>query len=377
MDTENKEKPLYTCDICDFTTYYKGNYKHHLSSIKHKNNLNPTDTCNEYNCDCCNYMTTNKKDYTRHMSSKKHEINALISRNKLQPNQCGNCNKILCSQKNLWRHKKTCRLSGENESQYSMDENTDQERQERQEHQERKERQEREDTADLPDPRVNPTFVFTPELFMQMYKQNTDFQMLMLEQQKYMIEKMGSNNNNNINTNANNNNNNKTFNIQFFLNEHCKNAIDIHEFVRTLDYSTENLEKTMQLGYVGGISKMMTDKIRVTPIEERPLHCCDEKREKLYIKNNGEWVTGNESKEVLYSIIADIANNNYKTFQKWVCENPSCMVLDTPAYEKYMIIYQGVIGSRSDEEEIKHVKKILTNIMEDIVIEKDKYSIEA
>ena len=370
MEPDNiqiKEKAIYTCDVCDYNTHYKGNYKLHLSSMKHVNNINHVDTSKEYQCECCNYITSYKKDYTRHMASKKHETNLFISKNKLQPNQCGNCNKLYSSQKNLWRHKKICRAGSmyENDSHYSIDDGSDSEKEEvMTEH------------PPTPDPPANPGFVFTPELFMQMYKQNSDFQMLMLEQQKYMIEKMGNNNNNHINTNANNNNNNKTFNIQFFLNEHCKNAIDIHEFVRTLDYSTENLEKTMQLGYVGGISKMMTDKIRVTPIEERPLHCCDEKREKLYIKNNGEWVTGNESKEVLYSIIADIANNNYKTFQKWVCENPSCMVLDTPAYEKYMIIYQGVIGSRSDEEEIKHVKKILTNIMEDIVIEKEKYRIE-
>jgi hypothetical protein len=221
---------------------------------------------------------------------------------------------------------------------------------------------------------------------MQMYKQNSDFQMLMMEQQKYILEKMetiSSNNNHNHNHNNNttnsnnsitmNNSNNKTFNIQFFLNEYCKNAIDIHDFVRSLNYSTENLEETMKLGYVGGISKMMTDKIRITPVEERPIHCCDEKREKLYIRNNGEWVSGNDSAEILQSIIADIANNNYRTFQQWVRENPSCMTLDTPAYEKYMVIYRGVIGSRTDDEETKHVKKILTNILHDIVIEKEKY----
>jgi hypothetical protein len=211
------------------------------------------------------------------------------------------------------------------------------------------------------------TNAITPELLFNFMKQTMDLQKIMIENQNM------TNSHNTSHSHNNTVNNNQTFNLQFFLNEHCKDAIDIKEFVNTLNYSTENLEKNMKLGYTKGISKMFTDGISILPAEKRPMHCSDEKREKLYIRHNGTWISGNDSKERLTQVIADIANNNYKTFQTWALENPECRILDTPAYQKYMTIYQGVIGSRSDEEEIKDVKKILSNIMDQIVIDKEKY----
>jgi hypothetical protein len=334
---------------------------------------NESDASNLYRCECCDYKTDNKYHYKTHQTSKRHLKRIQENERKLQPNQCFLCNRILSSSKNLWRHKQTCKgASSANENTDLLDEEEEQQQNERE-----------------PSLGISPKTIINEDLVLELLKNNKEIQQVMIQQQKevqsFMMEIMkngiGGGNNTNSNNNAyiynnnNNNNNNKTFNIQFFLNEYCKNAIDINDFVKSLDYSTENLEENMKLGYVGGISKLMTDKIKVTPIDKRPMHCCDEKREKIYIKNKGEWITGSDSKEKLQQIIADIANNNYRTFQKWVHENPSCVILDTPAYEKYMNIYKGVIGSRSDEEEIKHVKKILNNILEDIVIEKEKYLI--
>lgn len=328
---------------------------------------NENETMNLYSCECCDYKTDNKYHYKTHEASKRHIKRIQESKCNLQPNQCSLCNRILSSSKNLWRHKQSCKGS------LHCGETIDQ--------------PEEEQYAREPVPGNPPKTIINEELVLELLKNNKEIQQVMIQQQKdvqtFMMEIMkngiGGNNHTNSNNNAyiynNNNNNNKTFNIQFFLNEYCKNAIDINDFVKSLDYSTKNLEENMKLGYVGGITKLMTDKIKVTPIDQRPMHCCDEKREKLYIKNKGVWITGTDSKEKLQQIIADIANNNYRTFQQWVRENPSCVILDTPAYEKYMNIYKGVIGSRSDEEEIKHVKKILNNIVEDIVIEKEKYLI--
>jgi hypothetical protein len=374
-DGESQTPAFFVCSCCEYTTGYKKDYHRHLLSKKHLKRMENKDANTDvlYHCECCDFQTIYKYNYDIHVKSQKHLLKQNQTTQNIQENQCEFCRKIYSNNKNLWRHKKICKQRQSSETlikevsmlgKMEIDVNES----------------EIQETNKQPGVESGVSMPITPELFMQMYKQNSDFQMLMMEQQKYILEKMESlgNQNNNNTTNSNNsitmtNSNNKTFNIQFFLNEYCKNAIDIHDFVRSLNYSTENLEETMKLGYVGGISKMMTDKIRITPVEERPIHCCDEKREKLYIRNNGEWVSGSDSAEILQSIIADIANNNYRTFQQWVRENPSCMTLDTPAYEKYMIIYRGVIGSRSDDEETKHVKKILTNILHDIVIEKDKY----
>ena len=330
---------------------------------------NNTDISNLYVCECCDYKTDNKYHYKTHETSKKHKKRIQEIKCNMQPNQCSLCNRILSSSKNLWRHKQTCKGPMPEYSSVDGIDVSEEDPEERE-----------------PTPAMQTKTMINEELVLELLKNNKEIQQVMIQQQKdvqsFMMEIMkngvgGNNTTTNSNNNAYiyNNNNNKTFNIQFFLNEYCKNAIDINDFVKSLDYSTKNLEENMKLGYVGGITKLMTDKIKVTPIDQRPMHCCDEKREKLYIKNKGVWITGADSKEKLQQIIAVIANNNYRTFQQWVRENPSCVILDTPAYEKYMNIYKGVIGSRSDEEEIKHVKKILSNILEDIVIEKEKFLI--
>jgi hypothetical protein len=358
---ESKQTHFF-CDKCEYTTSYKKDYSVHLLSKKHKLAVN-SDTNNEvYNCECCSYQTPHKYNYNLHLLTKKHETNVLIANNKIQPNQCNNCNKIYSSQKNLWRHKKQCKKvadtidlsedddDDDNENECSPDTHTQSQQEQ------------------TPPPGA---FAITPELLLEVLKQNKELQNVLIEQNRN-----ASAINTNIIGNTNNSHNstvNKTFNIQFFLNEHCKNAIDIQQFVRMLDYSTANLEKNMKLGYTGGITKMITDGIQILPVEERPLHCSDEKREKIYIRDNGTWISGNESKERLLQVIADIANNNYNTFRRWVAENPTCQTLDTPAYQKFVTIYNGVIGSRSDEEEAKHVKKILSNIIDEITIEKEKY----
>jgi Zinc-finger of C2H2 type len=369
-----KSAGIHTCLLCNYTTGYKNDYARHLMSNKHKKREQEKKTIEneeEFRCEICQYSTINKYLYQKHLSSTRHKNRVYYSEHKIHQNQCEGCRRVYSSRKNLWRHKKKC--AGKEElgvDSEGSDSDTEVDNENACDYYD----EEGEESATDEDwektkKRRGAKPVVTPDLLLEIIKQNKELQTLLVEQQKYVVNNVG---NTTINTNSNNTTN-KTFSIQFFLNEHCKNAIDIKDFVNSLDYSTKNLEETMKLGYVGGISKMMTDKIRVTPVEQRPLHCCDEKREKLYIKNNGEWITGVDSREMLHSIIADIANNNYRTFQQWVRENPSCMTLDTPAYEKYMTIYQGVIGSRTDEEEIKHVKRILNNIIQNIVIEKDRF----
>jgi hypothetical protein len=339
----------YYCEKCDYSTLLKGDYKRHLLSKKHNAEENT-----EHRCEYCNYATTSLKNYKSHLESVKHAKNIVMHKSNLSPNQCEFCKKLLSSKSSLWRHKQTCNVSVEN---VVDDDNTSD-----------IELENENDPPSLPSLTTSPaTNTFSPEIMLEILKQTMDLQKIMIENQNM------TNSHNTSHSHNNTVNNNQTFNLQFFLNEHCKDAIDIQEFVNTLNYSTENLEKNMKLGYTKGISNMFLDGIRDIPVEKRPMHCSDEKREKLHIRDNGAWISGNNSKERLTQVIADIANQNYKTFQKWVFENPTCHTLDTPAYEKYMTIYRGVIGSCSDEEEVKDVKKILSNIIDEIVIEKEKY----
>ena len=392
-ELSNETKQTYFCRTCDFTTIYKHAYARHLLTNRHKNM--ETGKKKEYVCDACNYRTNYKNDYTMHLSSIKHE-NAIKFASSKYIYKCSCCDKIYCNRQSLWRHKQKCdgapsiNAKSDSISVCDLDKGSDNSDDIESDSEKDADSEPDSDSSDSDDsysgsdndsstgsrrkkkskkhPKTG--VALTPELVIELLKQNKELQTMLLEQHRNSAMSQSNNANSFNNTE---NSHNKTFNIQFFLNEHCKNAIDITEFVRTLDYTTESLASNMRLGYTGGISKMLTDKIKATPVEERPIHCCDEKREKLYIKNNGEWITGNDSKDILQSVIADIANQNYNTFRRWVSENPTCTILDTPAYEKFTMIYKGVIGATTDEEEIKHVKKILSNIIDEIKIEKEKY----
>lgn len=342
---------VYSCEKCNFFTPHNGNYNKHLKSNKHRGIEKEQ---KKYSCVDCNYHTTYKTDYTRHMAGERHLRIIELLKNNLNKNQCPNCKKQYDSSSAFCKHKRTCLKKSKHEDTHSDDSDSESE--------------DDKSTTPTPSPTTN---TFSSEIVMELIQQNRDLQKIILEQNKNQ-NMTNSHNHSHNNTNINNNNN-QTFNLQFFLNEHCKDAIDIQEFVNKLNYSTENLEKNMKFGYTKGISNMFLDGIRDLPVEKRPLHCSDEKREKLHIRDNGTWISGNDSKERLAKAIQYIAIKNKDTFRNWLSENPEFQTLDTPAYQKFITIYQSVIGSCSDEEEVKDVKKILSNIMDQIVIDKDKF----
>ena len=291
----------------------------------------------EYFCETCDYVTDNKYSYKTHMSSKRHEMN--INRSKLQitRNQCEICKKEYPYQSSLWKHKKKCKKNEENE--------------------------ENETSVSL----------LNEEKVSELIKSNMENQFVNL------IEKILSNTNSSINTsNSNNtvasNNNNKTFNMNFFLNEHCKNAIDIGEFIQKLDYSKENMLENRSMNYYERISNQFKEGFENCKVENRPIHCSDSKRNKMYIKDNGEWISGKDSEKRMKEIVFDMGRANMDTFRNWVIDNPSCLSLDTPCYELYMCILRNILGPTSDKEEEKFVNKVISSLAEETMIDKEKYA---
>jgi hypothetical protein len=231
---------------------------------------------------------------------------------------------------------------------------------------------------------------FTPQLFMEVFKQSKELQEVLVEQnrelQNKLLEKenqllaqneehhkkimeLASKQVSNTTINSNNTNNNQ-FNLQFFLNETCKYAMNIDDFVNSLQVQIADLEKTGRLGYVEGISSIFLKGLKGLDVTMRPIHCTDLKRETVYVKDEDNWKKEDEEKAKMKLAIERIARKNMRTLPKWQEENPEFSKLDTKENEDYMKIALNSLGGQTEEEQEKYVKKIMKHVMKESLIEK-------
>ena len=201
---------------------------------------------------------------------------------------------------------------------------------------------------------------------VELVKQNNDFKDLVLDQNKQLQEmatKIGT-----CNNNINSNNTNK-FNINFFLDEKCKDALTIKDFVDQLQIDNDDLEETGRLGFAKGISKIFINGLKDLDLYKRPLHCSDAKRETVYIKNDeNEWIKDNDNKTILTKAIKDVANKNIRQISEWQKNNREYSDPDSKVNDKYMkIVFEAMSGS-TVEESHKNYEKIVKNIVKDCVI---------
>jgi hypothetical protein len=180
---------------------------------------------------------------------------------------------------------------------------------------------------------------------------------------------MSISNNNNTNTN-NNNSHNKTFNLQFFLNEECKDALNISEFVSSIKVELEDLEATGRLGYVEGVSRIMNKNLKVLDVNKRPIHCSDLKREVLYIKNDDQWTKEEDAKPILKRAIKDVAFENIKMIGEWRKKYPGCMASDSRKNDLYLKIVGNAMSGLTTEEQLSNIDKIVSKVAKEAVINK-------
>ena len=295
---------------------------------------------NIYNfmCETCDFKCSKKGDYNRHVLTAKHLDATKMLYNATFENinpinykfvcVCGNC---YAHSSSYYRHKKNCK---NNEIEPLSKPNTD-------------------------------------ELIITLLKQNTE---LIKGQQDMFIKMSETNNNNHINNSNNsmniNMNNNKTFNMQFFLNETCKDAMDITEFVNNMKLELDDLENTGRTGYVEGISNIVIKNLNKLEQPLRPIHCGDFKREVLYIKHNNEWTKESEDKPILTKAIKTIANENIKQISKWKDKYPDCIKSDSKKNDLYLKIVSNSMNGLTKEEGDKNIHKIISNVAKKVVIEK-------
>ena len=293
----------------------------------------------KYNCSYCNIKTNNKKDFNKHILTAKHKN--LTNVNKMEtfcPKKCeksasftcNNCNKIYKSRVGLWKHNKQC--SKEEEEQ--IEENGYYE------------------GINIKD---------KDALVLHLLKQNGELQKSLIE-----MSKDKSITNNTTHTNSHN----KTFNLQFFLNETCKGALNIQDFVSSIKISLDDLENTGRQGYIEGISNIILTNLNRLGHYDRPIHCSDQKREVLYIKNDNQWIKESDEKPILTKAIKTIANENIKQIKTWRDQNPDCTDAESKKNGLYLKIVSNSMSGSDKIECDKNLNKIISNVAKETIIPK-------
>jgi hypothetical protein len=279
-------------------------------------------------CDFCHYTTSKKSSYAKHLSTDKHkritnDSKMVVNDSKklLKVAQIYNCNcgKTYKYDSGYYRHKKNCNMGDEIIS--SNDDISDK------------------------------------KLIVMLVKQNSE----LLE-----VIKNGTHNT----TNSHNvNSNNKTFNLQFFLNETCKDAMNIMDFVDSIKLQLSDLEKVGQIGYVDGISNIITSNLKALDVTQRPIHCTDKKREVLYIKDENKWEKETEEKLTLRNAIKKVSAKNAKLLPQFKEEYPDCGKSASKYSDQYNKIVIESFGG-NDETTSDNEEKIMKNIAKTVTLEK-------
>ena len=290
----------------------------------------------KYSCEFCNHFTYNLKDFNRHLLTQKHIRNTSATFSNINATQksqhyiCCNCNKEYRDRSGLWRHKKTCLTQDNIDSEIDEEFNN-------------KNTNEDDDIS-------------TKQLVLLMLKQNNKVQDALIEMSK-QISTTNNNNNTTNNNNSHNNTTNNSFNLQFFLNETCKNAMNITDFANSIKLQLSDLISVGELGYVEGISNIIVKNLNALDITERPVHCTDKKRETMYIKDADKWEKDEDEKK-LKKFIKNVAFKNQKLFPQFKEKYPDYNDSDSKYSDQYSKIVIESLDDNNAEKEEKIIKKI-------------------
>jgi hypothetical protein len=209
------------------------------------------------------------------------------------------------------------------------------------------------------------------DLIMMLIKENSELKTIMLEQQNMMMKVIenGTTNNSHNTTTNNTNSHNKAFNLQFFLNETCKDAMNIMDFVESIQLQLSDLEKVGELGYVEGISNIIVKNWKEMDVTQRPVHCTDKKRETIYIKDENKWEKDDE-KNKIRKMIKRVASKNQRLLLKFKELHPDCIKYHSKYSDQYnKLIVESMGGSGNND--LEKEDKIIRNIAKNVVVDKD------
>lgn len=296
----------------------------------------------KYFCKSCNFKCDYNCDWERHKSTSKHiKITSDKKLNNVEE-ELLQCNICFCKYKSisgLWKHKKQC---------YNK-ENDDKE----------------EPNNDMTNKLILKIFEENSNLVNKLANDNMELQVIIKEMLKNGLTNTTTNNSHNTN-----NNNNNTFNLHMYLNETCKNAMNLSEFIEKINPTLEELELTGRVGYAKGISHIFTNRLDGVNKEEKPIQCTDGKREVLYIKENNIWNKEDEEKTLLKKAIKTITHKNLCNISEWQKMYPDCTNSESRKNDTYLKIVLNSMPGSSDEETISNYEKIMSLVAKNTVIDK-------
>jgi hypothetical protein len=293
---------------------------------------------NTFQCEICDFQCSRKNDWNRHLMTAKHKKNVVICHTtdttKIQPLvfRCG-CGKEYNHRASLHNHKKKCQKVAKSVK-VAEEEN------------EESKEEENQSISDI----------------------RHEYEVKLLKQEnrhlKEMLEVKG---NNMINSNNTTNNNTMNFNIQYFLNEQCKDALNLTDFINSLQVQLEDLEYTTDNGHVKGITNIFQNALNKLSVEQRPMHCTDLKRDVLYIKDNDEWKK-DEDKGMMKSAVNKVVDKNLSNSEKWLDKHPDVFTPGSRDSNRYIKMTENSLGTGEEKE----TNKVMKNIMKEVLVDKEK-----
>ena len=302
-------------------------------------------------CVDCEYKTGNKKDYNKHLLTAKH--NFRTHRTEKSPKNPSSynciCGKIFSARNSLWYHRKKC-------NEYSNMQNT---------------------SVDATE------YAMDSHAVIMLLKQNDEFKSLMLDQytqlqdankqntelQQQLVDAVKHTQTIFTTNHVINNNHTQKFNLNFFLNDTCKDAMSITDFLRNMNVHIDELEYIGNHGYVNGMTKMIMDRLKDMDITKRPIHCTDIKRETMYIKDDAGWSKDTDELTKLRKILSRISMNNYRAVPDWRTANPDCEVMESRTYDFCYKMMRAILGD-VEEEQIRLDNKIIKTMAKELFVQK-------
>jgi hypothetical protein len=306
----------------------------------------PKKSGNVFRCENCDYITSKKCNLAKHLKTIKHTSDAKVAKVATYSNdciygakiyECPKCTKQYKSRNGLWVHTKTCCVGN-----YDSVNN-------------------------------NNNIAYLTSMVIEVVKNNAELQKQNAELQNKVFDICKHSTQINTTTTGNNNNHhnahNKTFNINFFLNEQCKDAMNMSEFVRNINVSLADLENVGKVGYVEGISSIIIDNLKNTELCKRPIHCSDLKRETLYVKDENKWERSTIDNTRLKNAVRVVEQKNIGLMSSWADNHPECINSGTRANTAYMKLSDVVL----DGEE-SNIQKVIKRVAKEVKLEKAEVS---